>query len=62
MAHEAEGVFEICGGLKLKGSETVMAAYLSATKDVRLWGPTNFAPIIRKVADEAKELKEVLFC
>jgi hypothetical protein len=55
MAHEKDGYFEIAGDMELVRSESVMAAYLSASKKLRLWGPTDFAPIINRVAKEAKE-------
>ena len=36
----------------------MLFAYTDAVKKVKLWGPTNLAPIINKVAEMAKKSQE----
>jgi len=40
------------------GLQGVQSAYLHAVQSVTLWGPTNFAPIINKVADIARSREQ----
>lgn len=42
---------------EVDGLEGVTAAYKNALKNVNLYGPTNFAPVVELVADMAEEAK-----
>lgn len=39
------------------GVPGLLEAYVKAVKSVELWGPTNFAPVIRKAQEAAKQMK-----
>jgi hypothetical protein len=42
---------------EVDGLDGVISAYKSSLKNVNLYGPTNFAPIVEMVCDMAEEEK-----